>query len=122
MICEYAAEQLRAAGEEDSYQRRHAEYYAALAEEAERMVSGQGSRETHLERESANGRAALDFAYERGEVTLGLRLAMWFGSFWIRRGQMSGGKLWLSRMLALDEARGAQAVSPAVRSRALITH
>ena len=32
---------------------------------------------------------------------------------------MSEANLWLSRMLALDEARGAQAASPAVRSRAL---
>jgi predicted ATPase/DNA-binding XRE family transcriptional regulator len=119
VIRAYAAEQLRAAGEEEDAKLRHAQYYAALAEEAERFGSGQGSREAHLERESANGRAALDFAYERGEGTLGLRLAMWFGSFWIRRGQMSEGNLWLERMLALDEARGVQAVPPAVRSRAL---
>lgn len=119
VIREYAAEQLRTAGEEEYYQRRHAEYYAALAEEAERMGSGQGSREAHLERESANGRAALYWAYERGEVTLGLQLATWFGFFWTTRGQMSEANLWLSRMLALDEARGAQAAPPAVRSRAL---
>jgi len=119
VIREYAVEQLRAAREEEDSKLRHAEYYAALAEEAERMGSGQGSREAHLEWESANGRAALHWAYERGEVTLGLRLATWFGSFWIRRGQMSEGNLWLERMLALDEARGAQAASPAVRSRAL---
>lgn len=119
VIREYATERLRAAGEEDDYQRRHAEYYAALAEEAERTGSGQGSREAHLERESANGRAALHWAYEHGEVTLGLRLATWFGSFWIRRGQMSEGILWLERMLALDEACGVQAASPATRSKAL---
>jgi predicted ATPase/DNA-binding XRE family transcriptional regulator len=119
VIREYAAEQLRAVGEEEDYQRRHAEYYAALAEEAESTKPGQGSREAHLEQESANGRAALDFAYERGEVTLGLQLATWFGAFWLKRGQMSEGNLWLSRMLALDEARGVQAASPAVRSRAL---
>jgi predicted ATPase/DNA-binding XRE family transcriptional regulator len=119
VIREYAAEQLRAAGEEEDAKLRHAQYYAALAEEAERMGSGQGSREAHLERESANGRAALDFAYARGEGTLGLRLATWFGSFWIRRGQMSEGTLWLERMLALDEASVTQAASPALRSRAL---
>jgi predicted ATPase/DNA-binding XRE family transcriptional regulator len=119
VIREYAAEQLRAAGEEEDSKLRHAQYYAALAEEAERMGSGQGSREAHLEQESANGRAALDFAYERGEVALGLRLATWFGRFWLTRGQMSEGHLWLSRMLALDEARGAQAAPPAVRSKAL---
>ncbi len=119
VIREYAAEQLRAAEEEEYSKLRHAEYYAALAEEAERMGSGQGSREAHLERESANGRAALDFAYERGEVTLGLRLATWFGRFWTTRGQMSEANLWLSRMLALDEASATQAASPALRSRAL---
>src|SRR5258708_12182438 len=32
---------------------------------------------------------------------------------------MSEGNLWLERMLALDKARGAQAASPALRSRAL---
>src|SRR6266568_5966332 len=119
VIREYAAEQLRAAGEEEDSKLRHAEYYAALAEEAERFGSGQGSREAHLERESANGRAALDFADKRGEVALGLRLATWFGRFWLTRGQMSEGHLWLSRMLALDEARGAQAAPPALRVKAL---
>jgi predicted ATPase/DNA-binding XRE family transcriptional regulator len=119
VIREYAAEQLRATGEEEDLKLRHAEYYAALAEEAERFGSGQGSREAHLERESANGRAALDFAYERGEVTLGLRLATWFGRFWITRGQMSEGTLWLSRMLAFPETSATQGASLAVRSRAL---
>ena len=119
VIREYAAEQLRSAGEEEDYKRLHAEYYAALAEEAGRIGSGQGSREAYLEQEAANGRAALSWAYERGEVTLGLRLATWFGYFWITRGQMSEANLWLSRMLALDEARGVQSASPAVRSRAL---
>ncbi len=83
VIREYAAEQLRTAGEEEDSKLRHAEYYAA------------------------------------GEVTLGLQLATWFGFFWTTRGQMSEANLWLSRMLALDEARGAQAAPPAVRSRAL---
>jgi non-specific serine/threonine protein kinase len=41
VIREYAVEQLRAGGEEDHYQRRHAEYYAALAEEAERVRPGE---------------------------------------------------------------------------------
>ncbi|MEO8287218.1 MAG: tetratricopeptide repeat protein [Chloroflexota bacterium] len=119
VIREYAWEQLRAEAESEYYQRRHAAYYADMAEEAERLGSGQGSREAHLERESANGRAALQWTYERGELTLGLRLATWFGFFWITRGQMSEATLWLERMLALDQTLGAQAVSPAARSRAL---
>jgi tetratricopeptide (TPR) repeat protein len=119
VIREYAVEQLRAGGGEDLYQRRHAEYYAALAEEAERVGPGQGSREAHLEQESANGRAALHWANARGEVALGLRLATWFGLFWMKRGQMSEGSMWLEKMLALDETLGEQVAPPTVRSRAL---
>ncbi len=118
VIREYVLEQLRAAGEEDLYQRRHAEYYAELAEESERVGPSQGSREVHLDQESANGRAALHWSYERGEVALGLRLAAWFGLFWLKRGQMREGSMWLERMLALDKATGAQAAPLAVRSRA----
>jgi predicted ATPase/DNA-binding XRE family transcriptional regulator len=119
VIREYALEQMRVMGGEDLYQRRHAEYYAALAEEAERTRPGQGSREAHLLQETANGRAALHWAYERGEVALGLRLATWFGRLWLIRGQMSEGHLWLSRMLALDEARRAQAAPPSLSVKAL---
>ncbi len=118
VIHEYAVEQLQARGEEDFYQRRHAEYYAELAEEAEQVGPGQRTREARLDQESANGRAALHWTYERGEVALGLRLAAWFGLFWLKHGQMREGSLWLERMLALDEAAGAQAASPAIRSRA----
>ena len=121
VICEYTGEQLRKAGEEDDYQRCHSEYYATMAEDAERKGSGQGTREAHLELESANGRAALNWAYERGEVTLGLRLATWFGYFWITRGQMSEANLWLTRMLALDESVGAPTfpAHTAIRTKAL---
>jgi predicted ATPase/DNA-binding XRE family transcriptional regulator len=119
VIREYAVEQLRAAGEEDLYQRRHAEYYAELAEEAERVGPSQGSREARLELESANGRAALHWAYVRGEVALGLRLATWFGLFWMKRGQMSEGDMWLEQMLALDSATGAQMAPADIRGKAL---
>jgi predicted ATPase len=119
VIREYALEQLHAAGEEQLYQQRHAAYYAALAEEAERFGPAQGSRENQLEQETANGRAALHWAYARGETALGLRLALGFGLFWQRRGQMREAEMWLSRILELDAAPGARAAPPAVRSRAL---
>jgi predicted ATPase len=72
VIREYAIEQLEVMGDEDLYQRRHAEYYAELAEEAERVGQGQGSGEAHLDQESGNGRAALHWANARGDVALGL--------------------------------------------------
>jgi predicted ATPase len=120
VIREYAVECLRAAGEEEPVKLRHAQYYAQLAEEAERIgPAHQGAREAQLDQESPNGRAALDFAYERREVALGLRLATWFGRLWMIRGKMSEGYRWQERMLALDAEAGAQAAPLAVRGRAL---
>ena len=58
VIREYAVEQLRAAEESEQYQQRHAAYYALLAERAEQNGPDQATRETQLEQESANGRAA----------------------------------------------------------------
>jgi predicted ATPase len=72
VIREYALEQLHAAGEEELFQQRHARYYADLAEEAARFGPAQGTRESELEQESANGRAALQWAYARGETALGV--------------------------------------------------
>ena len=122
VIREYALEQLRASGEEAAYSERHAEYYAQLAEQAERIRPGQGTRETRLERESPNGRAALQWAYEERKSILGLRLATWFGLFWFKHGEMSEGSLWLARMLELNSAAaagGGEAAPPVVRIRAL---
>jgi tetratricopeptide (TPR) repeat protein len=116
---EYASEQLRAAGEEERYQQRHARYYADLAEEAERFSPGKGTREMQLEQESANGRAALHWAAAQGETPLGLRLATGFGLRWLKHGRMREAELWLEQMLALDAAAGVRAAPPTVRSRAL---
>jgi tetratricopeptide (TPR) repeat protein len=118
LIREYALEQLQVMSEEDDYRRRHAVYYAALAEQAEQGGPGQGSRELQLAQESANGRAAIHWAYERGEVELGLRLATWFGRLWMTRGQMREASAWLEQMLALDKASGEQA-APSIRAKAL---
>ncbi len=119
VIREYALEQLRAAGEEEKYQRRHAEYYVELAEEAVRLGPAQGTREERLEQEFPNAREALYWAYERREVALGLRLVTSFGRPWFVHGQLSEGSLWLERMLALDAAAGEQAAPLTLRFRAL---
>jgi predicted ATPase len=74
---EYALESLVARGETTAVQQRHAAYYLTLAEAAERELQGP-LRAAWLERlagEYDNLRAALRWAFEHGEVALGLRLA-----------------------------------------------
>jgi predicted ATPase/transcriptional regulator with XRE-family HTH domain len=104
LIRDYALQRLYAAKEEELCRRRHAVYYARLAETV--MVHfgpEQGVRDAQfvLSQELSNARAALQWAEERHEAELGLRLTG-FTRLWHIRGQMSEAERWLERMLALD--------------------
>jgi non-specific serine/threonine protein kinase len=115
-IREYAREKLEESGEAETIKRAHAEYFLALAEEAEPKLRGPEVVEwmDRLEREHDNMRAALSWALERKEVEVSLRLgsALWW--FWSVRGYHSEGRRWLEEALAVD-GRG----SPEVRAMAL---
>ena len=106
ILRDYALQRLRAAGEEEECRRRHATYYAHLAESVfAHFGPEQGVRNTQfpllLAEELPNARAALQWAEERHEAELGLRLTG-FARLWHVRGQMSETERWLERMLALD--------------------
>lgn len=104
LIREYALEQLQAVGEEEEYRHRHAVYYAHLAETIiAHFGPEQGVRNAQigLARELPNARVALQWAEERHEADLGLRLAG-FARLWHIRRQMSEAEMWFERMLALD--------------------
>ena len=68
-IREFGLERLDVGRETEKMQRRHAEFYARLAEEAEpaflRMLPAQATWLLRLEAEHANLRAALDLAPRR---------------------------------------------------------
>jgi len=106
LIRDYALQQLHTAGEEEQCRRRHAAYYARLAETVLAHFGPEpGVREAHfafaMALELPNARAALQWAEERQEAELGLRLAG-FARLWQVRGQMSETEHWFERMLALD--------------------
>ena len=71
-IHEFANAKLEGSGEAEAVRRAHAEYFLALAEEAEPMLWGpeQGTWLERLEPEHDNMRAALSWAIERGEASL----------------------------------------------------
>src|SRR6266536_326854 len=106
LMRDYALQRLHAAGEEEQCRRRHAAYYAHLAETVFAHFGPEpGVRDVHfalvMAQELHNVRAALQWAEERQEAELGLRLAC-FARLWHVRGQMSEAEMWYERMLALD--------------------
>jgi predicted ATPase/DNA-binding CsgD family transcriptional regulator len=100
-IRQYALEKLEQSGVVDDVNRTHAEYFLALAEEAETDLIGPREAEW-LERlglELDNLRAALTWASERREAELGLRLAGALTWFWFLEGHSGEGRGWLEGAL-----------------------
>ena len=117
-VRQYAQEKLEERKEEaEAIKRRHAEFFLALAEEAEPELKGpwQGEWLEHLEIEHDNLRAALRWALEAGEAELGLRLSGALGDFWQLRGHLDEGQRWLEAALAKGDA-----VLETARSKALL--
>src|SRR5215204_3590247 len=117
-IREYALERLRSSGEVEEVQRKHAQYYVAMAEAAQPEVSKQWdeaewwSKFTRLEREHDNLRAALGWAVENRELETAARLAIALWWIWIERGYLSDGRRWMEAILAVDGAEGPSQGTP----------
>ena len=97
----YAAARLAVRGGEPVRQ-RHAEHYLRLAEQAAGGIRGpaQVSWLAQLDQEHDHIRAALAWSVERGQVEIGLRLALAVWWFWQVRGFFQEGRQWLEQLLA----------------------
>ncbi|HET8852016.1 MAG TPA: NB-ARC domain-containing protein, partial [Ktedonobacteraceae bacterium] len=115
-IREYGQECLANSGEAESTRRAHAEYYLALAEEAElKQISAEQLQWLErLEQEYDNLRAALNYLLKREQFELALRMtgALWL--FWSLRAHVKEGQRWLERALA-----GGSEVPALIRAKAL---
>jgi DNA-binding CsgD family transcriptional regulator len=112
---------LEASGEADDIRRRHAEYFATFAEQAEPQLQGstQAAAVIRLEREDDNFRQALRWAFECSDIgtqDVGLRLAGALGWYWFLHGAPSEAREWFQVLL-----RPTTSTDPpsAVRARAL---
>jgi non-specific serine/threonine protein kinase len=108
-VKQYALEKLEERGEAEEAKRAHAQYFLALAEEAEPELLGPQETEWYnrLEEEHNNIRAAL--VWSGAEPELGLRLAGAIWWFWHRHGHLSEGLRWLDEGLA--KRGGASAIA-----------
>jgi hypothetical protein len=108
----FAAERLDARGEAEAQRRRHAETYLALAEEFAPNIQGHDEARLlgRLALEHDNFRAAFDWAIDRGDAEIAMRLAAALWRYWQGRGALEEGWALVSRILAMP---GADAVTPA---------
>jgi predicted ATPase/DNA-binding SARP family transcriptional activator len=119
LLRQFAAEQLSAdLDERTAVEARHSAFYLALAEAAAPNFSSadQGEWLDRIERDHDNIRLALAWAWERGELALGLRLAGALWPFWQRHCHLIEGRRWLEGFLA---ARGSDTIAPELRATAL---
>jgi predicted ATPase len=106
-IREYAVERLEQTDEAEELRRRHAEWVAALAEEAEPELIGPRQLEwfDRLEAERDNVRAALQWSIDGEKAALALRITGALSWFWdARHGE---GASWLEAALELDASPSA---------------
>jgi tetratricopeptide (TPR) repeat protein len=105
-IHEFANVKLEESGEVEAVRRAHAEYFLALAEEAEPMLWGAEDAAwlDRLEQEHNNMRAALSWAITHESAELALRLSGALQWFWFARGYYDEGRSWLEQALLEERA------------------
>jgi predicted ATPase len=99
----HVLQQLSTAGEVEAMRRAHAAYFMRLGERVE-PLSVDSAQALLLQPEEGNLRAALEWAVERDQADLGLRLATTAFPFWMYSGHYAEGRVWLQRLLALPSA------------------
>jgi predicted ATPase/class 3 adenylate cyclase len=114
-IREYALERTSEGGSLTELQLRHAITFVELAESAAGLLTGQQSGRwlDRLAVDHDNVRAALDWAIERGQTALALRMVAAFWRFWQIRGHLYVARDFVDRVTAMpqfaDEPPGLQA-------------
>jgi predicted ATPase/class 3 adenylate cyclase len=118
---EFGLEQLEASGERDKIQHRHANFFLALAEQAEARLESAGQVQwmNRMELEHDNLRAALEWCNTaQATAETCMRLAGALGLFWEVRGYFSEGRERLAALLLTDLAQGRTAARARLLARA----
>jgi len=102
---DYGLEQLQRLGEADDASLAHATWLLELAEQAEPHLAGseQAAWLDRLETETANFRAAIEWALAHGRPEIPLRIGGASWRFWSLRGRLTEARAWLEHALADGE-------------------
>jgi len=101
---QYALDRLERGGEAEALRRQHAQYFLALAEQAEPQLSGAGQLHwvERLEVEHDNLRAALRWCVHGRDAERGLRFGAALWRFWRIHGHLTEGRDRLTQVLGLS--------------------
>jgi predicted ATPase/DNA-binding CsgD family transcriptional regulator len=118
-IRQYALERLMETGEADEARCRHAAFFVALAEEARPKLRAEPQVEwlQRLDRENANLRAALSWAFSADDIPTAARLGWALWQFWWTRNYQPEGERWMEPILARKSE-----LPPRLRARAIIAY
>ncbi len=108
-IRDFALERLVAAGEQGELARRHATYFAALAEHMVGPLAGQEVMRSvdRLEADHDNLRAAVHWSIDSGEPSAGLQIMGWAWRFWYHGSHLGEGRTAMEDLLRQPAAAGA---------------
>jgi len=101
----YASERLADSDEADDIHKRHAEFFAALAEQASTELAGQDQHMwlNRLTMDYENLRKAMEWALDGGDVPTGLRIVAALGRYWRFKNFLLEGHRWGRRALTVVE-------------------
>ncbi len=121
-IRDFSMNLLEESGEADLWRRRHAEFFAELADQGDPTILQPGWDTAELlariEHEYENLRAALAWVLDRDEAALALRLCRALPAIWFRRGVLDEARRLVDRLQSLtfaDEVQRANAINLAGR-------
>lgn len=118
---DYGLERLRESLEDAELRRRHRDWYQALVHRigSEWIGPNQPASIARIERERSDLRDALEYCVtEPGEAENGLRIVNGLFLFWISRGLLTEGRLWIDRVLA---AQGGEPTAERAKALAAAT-
>jgi DNA-binding CsgD family transcriptional regulator/tetratricopeptide (TPR) repeat protein len=114
-IGEYAIEALDVSADPEVVRRAHSAYYLGVARAATAGLTtpDQAVWRARLEADHGNLRAAIRWSLADGDTATALETCALLSGFWLERGYLSEGRLWL------DEALAVPAEPSSIRARAL---
>jgi predicted ATPase/class 3 adenylate cyclase len=121
-IREFGVERLDASREADAVRHAHAEFFLALAEQAEPELRGpaQVTWLNRLAAEHDNLRASLRSLSQPADTDRRLRLAGSLWRFWWTRGHLSEGRGWLDQSLSCYESAASVALANALNGAGVL--